>query len=270
MTPRELFDLALNAVRDGDADALRSLYEPGAVRIGSLRDHVGRPLTETTLESQGDLVRFVIADRDERLLGTWVLRDGLIWRETLAAATVPAAAAPRAAVTIDLEPYTAWELRPVPDPRTAGRDALMPALMEIVEVEGPILAGRAFNLYTRASGGKKTTSAAKAPLAGSAWRLKIAERLAIGRADATTIADDDVLRVAGTDPVRVRELGPRTLEEVPLNEVAALMRRLRESDPARPATDLKRAVLDAYGLIRMTARAEQYLDQALAQTSGSA
>jgi hypothetical protein len=266
MTPRELFDLALLAVREGDADALRSFYEPGAVRLGSLRDHVGRPLAEAAFAEREDVVRFEVLDRDERLFGTWVLRDGLVWRETLAAAAAPSGAPARAAVPVDLEPYTAWEPRPVPDPRTAGRDALMPVLMEIVEAEGPVLAGRAFSLYTRASGGKKTTTAAKAPLTGSAWRLKIQDRLAIGRDGATTIADDDVLRVAGSEPVRVRELGPRTLEEVPLNEVAALMRRLREAG----ATDLKRAVLDAYGLVRMTARAEQYLEQALAQTSGPA
>jgi hypothetical protein len=194
-----------------------------------------------------------------------VLRDGLIWRETVSTVAAPAAAAPRAAVAVDLEPYTEWTPRPVPDPRTAGRDVLMPALLEIVEAEGPILAGRAFGLYTRASGGKKLTTAAKAPLTGSTWRLKVQERLEIGRADATTIESDDVLRIAGGEPVRVRELGPRTLEEVPLNEVAALMRRLREAG----ATDLRRAVLDAYGLVRMTARAEQYLDQALAQTASA-
>jgi hypothetical protein len=53
----------------------------------------------------------------------------------------------------------------------------------------------------------------------------------------------------------VRELGPRTLDEVPLREVAELMRRLR----AAGATELPRAVLDAYGLVRMTAKAEEYL-----------
>ena len=263
MTPRELFDRALTAVRDGDADALRALYEPGASRLGSLRDHVGRPLAEVTFAEEGDLVRFEVLERDERLFGTWVLRDGLVWRETLAVAGGAPAAAARTTLAVELEPYVAWEPRPVPDPRTAGRDTLMPVLMEIVEAEGPILAGRAFGLYTRASGGKKLTTAAKAPLTGSAWRLKIQERLAIGRADATTIEGEDVLRVAGSEPVRVRELGPRTLEEVPSNEVAALMRRLREAG----ATDLKRAVLDAYGLVRMTARAEEYLDRALAQTA---
>ncbi|MET0604213.1 MAG: hypothetical protein ABW167_19670, partial [Baekduia sp.] len=58
--------------------------------------------------------------------------------------------------------------------------------------------------------------------------------------------------------VRVRELGPRALDEVPLREVAELMRRLR----AAGATELPRAVLDAYGLVRMTAKAEDFLEQA--------
>ncbi len=107
-------------------------------------------------------------------------------------------AAPRAAsFAVELEPYVAWEPRPVPDPRSAGRDALMPAVAEIVETEGPVCAGRAFGLYTRASGGKKLTGAAKAPLTGAAWRLKVSDRLVIDREGATTIENDDVLRAAG-------------------------------------------------------------------------
>jgi hypothetical protein len=164
-------------------------------------------------------------------------------------------------VAVGLEPYRAWEPRAVPDPRSGGRDALMPVVMEIVEVEGPVLAGRAFGLYTRASGGKKLTGAAKAPLTGAAWRLKIQDRLVIAREGATTIDNSDVLRAAGTPPVRLRELGPRTLEEVPLDEVAALMRRLRDAGTGR--ADLKRAVLDTYGLVRLTARADEYLGRAL-------
>ena len=161
---------------------------------------------------------------------------------------------------VELEPYRAWEPRAVPDPRNAGRDVLMPAVMEIVEAEGPVLAGRAFGLYTRASGGKKLTGAAKAPLTGAAWRLKIQDRLVIAREGATTIDNDDVLRPAGSAPVCVRELGPRTLEEVPLDEVAELMRRLHSGG----ASDLKRGVLDTYGLIRLTGRADDYLERARA------
>jgi len=173
---------------------------------------------------------------------------------------------PAAGLTVDLDPYTEWAARPVADPRTAGAEARMPILFEIVEAEGPILARRAFGLYTRASGGKKLTTAVKAPLAGAAWRLKIQGRLEISREDATTIDDDDVLRVAGGAPVSVRELGPRTLDEVPLDEVAELMERLT----AAGANDLKRAVLDTYGLVRLTGRADEYLELAIELASGSA
>jgi hypothetical protein len=278
VTPRELFDRAMAAIDAGDAEALLALYAPDAVQVGydavargrdELRPRVqewlaARPaVSEVAYADDGrDTIVFEASDGTTHGYGTLVLRDGLIWRETVG--TIPSGppAAPRAGTfEIDLEPYRAWEPRAVPDPRNAGRDALMPVVMEIVEVEGPVLAGRAFGLYTRASGGKKLTGAAKAPLTGSAWRLKIQERLVIGREGATTIDNEDVLRAAGTPEVRVRELGPRTLEEVPLDEVAALMQRLRDAGAGR--VDLKRAVLDTYGLVRLTARADEYLGRAL-------
>jgi hypothetical protein len=154
-------------------------------------------------------------------------------------------------VQVDLEPYTAWVPHPVPDPRRAGREAIGPVLLEIVHAEGPILADRAYRLYLKASGGKALTSIARAPLSGAAFRLR----------QAGAIEFDDgaeVLRPTGTTAVRVREIGPRTLDEVPPEEVAALMRRLRTAG----ATELPRAVLDTYGLIRMTSKAEEYLQYA--------
>jgi hypothetical protein len=61
----------------------------------------------------------------------------------------------------------------------------------------------------------------------------------------------------------VRELGPRTLEEVPLDEIAELMRRPRDSRGVRGDAELKRAVLATYGLVRLTTRADEYLGLAL-------
>jgi AAA domain len=161
---------------------------------------------------------------------------------------------------VALTPYAPWEPRPVPDPRAAGRGAIDPFLLEIVAAEGPVLAARAYGLYNRAAGGKKLTSIARAPLSAAAYRLRMQGRIELVRADESPGQGDDVLRPAGSPAVRVRELGPRTLDEVPLDEVAELMRRLRQAGGG----DLKRAVLDAYGLVRMTARAEERLGRALA------
>jgi hypothetical protein len=158
---------------------------------------------------------------------------------------------------VALAPYAAWEPKPVPDPRSAGRGVVDPVLAEIVATEGPVLASRAYALYNRASGGKKLTTIARAPLSGAVYRLRMAGRIEIARDERG--AGEEVLHPAGSPPVRVRELGPRTLDEVPLDEVAELMERLATAG----ADDLKRAVLDTYGLVRLTAKADEYLERAL-------
>jgi hypothetical protein len=197
-----------------------------------------------------DVVELADPQAPSSTVATWPLGE---W-----AAAEPAPAG-GAAGDVALAPYAAWEPRDVPDPRAAGRGVIDPVLAEIVAAEGPILAARAYALYNKASGGKKLTSIARAPLSGAAYRLRMAGRIEIVPADETPGQGDEILRVTGSPPVRVRELGPRSLDEVPLPEIAELMERLTTAG----ANDLKRAVLDAYGLVRMTAKADEYLERAL-------
>ena len=180
----------------------------------------------------------------------WPVED---WK----AAGVPAGQV--APAQLALEPYKAWDGEAPGDPRSAPRPAIMDALLEIVGVEGPILASRAYALYNKASGGKKLTSVARAPLSNSIYWLAREGRVELVPSDEIPWQGDDLVRLPDTPAVVVRELGPRELIEVPLDEVAELMRRLRA---AGHAGDLKRAVLTQYGLVRMTARAEQYLTTA--------
>lgn len=163
---------------------------------------------------------------------------------------------------VALAGYTAWEARPVPDPRTAGREAIGPVLLEIVAKEGPVLASRAYRLYNKAAGGKALTTIARAPLSGSAYRLRQAGAIELETAAACGGEEDELLRPAGTPPVRVRELGPRTLDELPEAEIVALMVRLLAA--GRTEDELPRATLDTYGLVRMTAKAEAALVRAAA------
>ena len=79
----------------------------------------------------------------------------------------------------------------MPDPRSAGREAIGPVLLEIVAAEGPILAERAYRLYVKASGGKALTSIARAPLSGATFRLRQAGAIEIEEGS-------EVLRPAGT------------------------------------------------------------------------
>ena len=269
--PRELFDRHVRLTEAGDLEGLLGQYHEDAVLLrfdrvvrgkDALREHysaylAARPRFKEVLQvaDTEDLVSYqaVIEQGDEehRAYGTILTRGERILRHVSGLFPVAGGAARKGAVTVDLEPYTAWPAHAVPDPRTAGREAIGPVLLEIVDAEGPILAERAYRLYVKASGGKALTSIARAPLSGATFRLKAAGAIEMEEGS-------EVLRPAGTAEVRVRELGPRALDEVPLREVAELMRRLR----AAGATELPRAVLDAYGLVRMTAKAEDFLAQA--------
>jgi hypothetical protein len=177
--------------------------------------------------------------------------------------TAPAGEAVAAPVPVGLEPYKAWEPVPMGDPRDTPRPRIMEALLEIVAAEGPILADRAYALYNRASGGKKLTTIARAPLSSAAYWLSREGRMIVLSTDEIPWQSEDLLRMPDSPPVVVRELGPRSLDEVPLDEIAELMRRLRASRHLPDDASLKRAVLDAYGLVRLTSRADEYLGLAI-------
>jgi hypothetical protein len=177
--------------------------------------------------------------------------------------TVPESPEEEPAAPIALDPYDAWEEQPTGDPRHTPRAQIMNVILEIVAAEGPMRASRAYSLYNRASGGRKLTTVARAPLSSAVYWLAQERRLILTRKDEIPWQDDDVIRLPDTAPVRVRELGPRTLEEVPLDEIAELTNRLRAARGIGDPTALKRAILNVYGLKRLTTRADEYLGLAL-------
>lgn len=284
-TPREVFDRHLRLLDAGDLEGLLGQYHEDAVLLrfdravrgkAALRDHLTAHLAQrpkvrevTQVADADDTVSYQavleLGGEEVRGYGVLVLRGERIARQVEGLFPAAGGGARKGVVQVDLEPYTAWAAHAVPDPRTAGREAIGPVLLEIIHAEGPILAERAYRLYVKASGGKALTSIARAPLSGAAFRLRQAGAIEFeGSGEPAGGASDEgrvraeILRPAGTAEVRVRELGPRPLDEVPLREVAELMRRLR----AAGATELPRAVLDTYGLVRMTTKAEDYLRHA--------
>jgi hypothetical protein len=72
-----------------------------------------------------------------------------------------------------------------------------------------------------------------------------------------------MVRLNDQPGVRVRELGTRSLDEVPLDEIAELVKLLRAARGTADPTELKRAILSTYGLVRLTGRADEYLGLAI-------
>ena len=166
-------------------------------------------------------------------------------------------------VAVALEPYREWEQRELGDPRSTRRPELMAALQEIVAAEGPLTATRALTLYNRASGGRKLTGAVRVPLASALDWLARERRIVLVPESEIPWQGDDLLRLPDTPAVRPRALGSRTLDEVPLDEIADLVTRLRARRGVAEPTELKRAVLRSYGLMRLTSRADEYLGLAI-------
>ena len=185
--------------------------------------------------------------------------DVAAWTEATppAAPAEPTAAAEPVPAPTVLDEYDAWTPHVVGDPRSTPRPKIMDTMLEIVAAEGPMTATRAYSLYNRAAGGKKLTSIAKAPLSSAVYWLAREEQLTLTREADIPWQADDVIRLPDQPPVRVRELGPRTLDEVPLDEIAELVKLLRG------APDMKRAILNTYGLVRLTSRADEYLQLAI-------
>jgi dethiobiotin synthetase len=178
----------------------------------------------------------------------------------------PPADEPQAApagAPITLDPYDAWQPHQVGDPRNTPRPQIMQTMLEIIDAEGPMTASRAYSLYNRAAGGRKLTSVAKAPLSSAVYWLAREEKVTLTREADIPWQGEDMVRMPDQPAVRVRELGPRSLDEVPLDEIAELVKLIRGSLGTSEPTEMKRAVLTTYGLVRLTSRADEYLGLAI-------
>jgi dethiobiotin synthetase len=171
--------------------------------------------------------------------------------------------APPSAAPLTLDAYDGWQPHQVGDPRNTPRPQIMQTMLEIVDAEGPMTAMRAYSLYNRAAGGRKLTSVARAPLSSAIYWLARENKVTLTREADIPWQGGDMVRLPDQPAVRVRELGPRSLDEVPLDEIAELVKLIRGARGTGDPTELKRAILSTYGLVRLTSRADEYLGLAI-------
>jgi very-short-patch-repair endonuclease len=145
----------------------------------------------------------------------------------------------------------------------ASKDQLIEGIREIVAAEGPVSGERIHRLYVQSSGGVRVgPQVAKA--------LNSAVSLAVRR---EVLLADDPLRRAGIRPrtyrlpdqplVRVRELGPRELDDVPPRELATVMAASADRHGWGDEEVLFRAVLARFGLKKLTKHGRDVLSAVL-------
>jgi very-short-patch-repair endonuclease len=152
---------------------------------------------------------------------------------------------------LNLAPYPVWDTRHVfPNTKNGTLAGRIEALRRIVEVEGPILGHRLYQLYVRSAGGQRVGKEIRRLLNSTS---NTAVSKGILKAENLLGEPGQILktfRLPGQPEVDLRERGPRTLSEVPPGELIAVMRALKLVGQDEEAWF--RAVLDAYGSKRLT------------------
>ena len=161
-----------------------------------------------------------------------------------------------------LAPYAEWTTADtVPDPRYASQAELVSLLTDVLGKEGPIVAIRAYRLINRASGSRRLTGPARRAL-NLASSATIRAGVVVAKNPLNLRGQAQlVLRMPGTPDVNVRERGPRELDELPSDEVAMMLRSLRERDRGLDQEQLKRQLLTVLGWVRLTPKVNEFLNR---------
>ncbi|KOV87261.1 hypothetical protein ADL03_07310 [Nocardia sp. NRRL S-836] len=134
----------------------------------------------------------------------------------------------------------------------ATRQDVLSGLLRLVEAEGPVLGSRLHTAYVRASGAVRVTKTVAAELNKAiSYAVRTGELI-----EDNPLGESGVkprtYRLPGQPEVRTRQLGPRSLDEVPPAELAALFDHVAAREQHLGEEALQRAVLELLGLKRLT------------------
>jgi len=162
--------------------------------------------------------------------------------------------------------YKNWVSHPLTDPRNDGLfHKVVDGLIEIIEAEGPMYCHRAYHIYAHACGIHKVGRSIRSTFNRAINRGVTIGKLLIDKQHGSSAADgylNCVVRVPDAPEMKLRPCGGRTLEEIPLNEIAALMDLIAKQFSIHEKEQLFRKVLDSYEITRLTSKARSILETA--------
>jgi len=135
-------------------------------------------------------------------------------------------------------------------------------ITDIIAVEGPVQVKRVYDVYLKGLGLKRLGRELKRNLNKSLRVALDSGRVVQKNEDQKSGYIYLFVRAIDAPMIRVREAGPRSFEQIPLTELAAVMERLAP-EFARGSEEHFRAVLHHYGFRRLTRGTEERLERAL-------
>jgi very-short-patch-repair endonuclease len=149
--------------------------------------------------------------------------------------------------------YVEYAGLPGNDPRDVDIDSVSEGIVRIVEVESPVVAKRAYDIYLRGCGIKRMGHDLKSTM-NKALSVAIRQRRLVSENETTEGGLlFSVVRVNGSPPIKLRTRGPRSFEEIPPSELQVVARYLLEHHSFASGSDEHlRAVLECFDLKRLT------------------
>lgn len=166
---------------------------------------------------------------------------------------------------VSLMPYVEYDGPTWEDPNNALKSVVAEGLRQIIEAEGPMVSKRAYDIYLRGCGIQRMGRKLKS-LMNKALQYQITNKRVILHDETKTGGIIySTVRLASQPKVICRELGPRSIHEIPLSELGEVMRMCMESNGNNfeNDSDCFRSVLNVYGLKRMTTETRKRLEVAL-------
>lgn len=156
-----------------------------------------------------------------------------------------------------------------PDPNSVSIEKISEYLTEIVSQNGPIMSEHAYHIYLERAGIRRLGRQIQKRFNRSmAALVRSGAVLVVNHADHEG-QKDMVVKTPDQEDVVIRTHLDRPLEMIPLNEIRALMKQIRDSQLWLDEEDIMRTVLERYGLKRLTKKAEAILNEALQGIKGT-
>jgi len=168
--------------------------------------------------------------------------------------------------------YNNWKSHRLTDPRDGVPHKVVDGLIAIIEAEGPMYCHRAYHLYARACEIGHVGRQIRSTFDRAINRGVTIGKLLIDKQHNANAPDgylNCVVRTPDTPEIKLRTGGGRTLEEIPLNEIAALMDMVAKQFSIHEEEQLFREVLDRYKIKRLTSKACSILERAKALIRGN-
>ena len=163
---------------------------------------------------------------------------------------------------LSLTPYTTFEGSDLEDPSSANcsNNKVAEGLSRIVEAEGPMLAKRAYDVYIRACGIRRLGRQLK-----TIMNRAMQHAIRTGKIEREDEWDEggvihSIVRAQGSPKIKLREKGPRDLDEIPASELLIVARLVKKTSSEMGDEAHIRDILECYGLKRLTSPVQKLFD----------